>query len=43
MDLRLCSVCEEYAQQLGVRNEAQLDQIVTELLSDPLFNKRPEM
>jgi hypothetical protein len=40
-ELRLCSICEEYAQQLGVRNETQLDQIVSELLSDPLYQRRP--
>jgi hypothetical protein len=37
--LRICTICEEYAQQLGVRNEAQLEEIVAELMNDPLFKQ----
>jgi hypothetical protein len=39
LELRLCTICEEYAQQLGVRNEAQLEEIVAELMNDPLFKE----
>lgn len=39
LTLRICSICEEYAQQLGVRNEAQLEEIVAELMNDPLFKQ----
>ena len=38
LERRLCGVCEEYAQQLGVRDK-DLDKVVAELMNDPLFQQ----
>ena len=37
LERRLCSVCEEYAHQLGVRDDAEMDKIVAELMDDPIL------
>lgn len=39
LELRLCSVCETYAEQMGVRNARDLQMIVAELANDPLFKQ----
>jgi hypothetical protein len=36
---RLCTTCEGYAEQLGVRDEDEFEQIVEELLHEPSFRR----
>lgn len=39
---RLCTICEGYAEQLGVRNEAEFEKVVLELMAtEPFFRKQP--
>jgi hypothetical protein len=39
---RLCTICEGYAEQLGVRDEAEFEKVVLELMStDPFFRPQP--
>lgn len=37
LDNRLCSICETYAEQMGVRDPKALQAIVAELANEPLF------
>jgi hypothetical protein len=39
LEARVCSVCETYAEQLGVRNPADLQRMIADLTSDPTFNR----
>jgi hypothetical protein len=42
LDRRLCTICEGYAEQLGVRDEAEFEKVVRELMSnDPYFRPQP--
>jgi hypothetical protein len=36
---RLCSVCEEYAHQLGVRKDSEFDAAIDEILTFPVFRQ----
>ena len=36
---RLCSVCEEYAHQLGVRKDSEFEEAIDEILTLPVFQQ----
>lgn len=37
LEMRLCSTCESHAEQMGVRNAKELEEVVAELAAQPLF------
>lgn len=41
MEHQICSICTEYAHQLGARNEKAFLEVVEELIRDPLFAGAP--
>lgn len=38
-ETRLCSICEEYAHQLGVRKDSEMEEAIADLLTMPMFRQ----